>query len=71
MSFDCNITLTAMEAAHDHYYLRTEYALDFRNHHGYDCEQVKKGNQDGLYLLRERQHYNTRLSPPEAPLSGD
>ena len=31
--------------------------------------RVKKGNQDCLYLLWERRHYELRLSPPEAPLS--
>jgi len=35
------MTLTATEATRDHYYLRTEYTLDFRHHHGYTSESRK------------------------------
>jgi hypothetical protein len=63
------MTLTANEATFDYYYLRTEYALDFRKHHSYDCERVKTGNQDSLYFVG-RQHYELKLPPPEALLSG-
>jgi hypothetical protein len=65
------ITFTATEGKWDYYYLRTEQAVDFRHHHTMSFLRVKKGNQCCLYFLRERLHYDSRLPPPEAPLSGD
>jgi len=43
--------LMAMETMCDYCYLQTEYALDNRKHHSYDCELVKKANQRCIYSV--------------------
>ena len=53
--FSTAITLMAMEAICDYYYRQTKKAVDFRQHP----------------RPRERQNYDSRLPPPEAPLSGE